>query len=663
MSSKNAQKIEKIVKEENKQPPKMISNQSQTSDKEEQKELNSDKEKIYLEGEPHIDTSSLDTNKLKEMKQITVKPRETYLKEKISKINFDSKLINNIQKDMTTQVSDIKTQINDNKVIINDKTKDLNKIMKSAKIAKEKNLVKYSDKEYLLRKKHKILKELREEQNNLKLKLNKIESNEALLKSEGFINLNNSYESNIITPYDKSIKQQEQKNIKHQKNLINERLKEIEFRIGQIMKDDKDNQISKKEKLESYKQNFERDKELIEARAEKYLKETKERNKRIAKDMEQLVEKRKKEIEIKEKEEKKKKKELIEKFKEKEKKIERQRLEEKKLIMVKYMPFRKIKLDKKEEDYNFAKMKQKYIDKEQNLLKKINDEKKMKSKMLSNDELQNFWEQIDIKKEENKKKKEIDEQKEREKFEAAKNFKPKYVSKYNEQTDEEVRNVLDEKKIKKEYINGLNELKINFAKKKVHQPKIDEGKKKERVDAITKLENPKLFQIKYTLKKPEKNKIQQDKKSMEWLYKLKKNSELKNLNNSAEMNNPLNLIKKPKVIKISSSFTKNKKENVNPKQFNYLEELRNKKKIKPQATEIKDIITENNETGNLLQDVEQMKIQTERLDRKAEMGEEILKINGGISNNPKLGKELSDLYINSIGNKLKILNKVYETDN
>ena len=52
------------------------------------------------------------------------------------------------------------------------------------------------------------------------------------------------------------------------------------------------------------------------------------------------------------------------------------------------MPFRKIKLDKKEEDYNFAKMKQKYIDKEQNLLKKINDEKKMKSKMLSNDELQ-----------------------------------------------------------------------------------------------------------------------------------------------------------------------------------------------------------------------------------------------------------------------------------
>ena len=64
---------------------------------------------------------------------------------------------------------------------------------------------------------------------------------------------------------------------------------------------------------------------------------------------------------------------------------------------------------------------------------------------------------------------------------------------------------MDEKKIKKEYINGLNELKINFAKKKVHQPKIDEGKKKERVEAITKLENPKLFQIKYTLKKPEKN--------------------------------------------------------------------------------------------------------------------------------------------------------------
>jgi hypothetical protein len=102
----------------------------------------------------------------------------------------------------------------------------------------------------------------------------------------------------------------------------------------------------------------------------------------------------------------------------------------------------------------------------------------MKSKMLSNDELQNFWEQIDIKKEEYKKKKEIDEQKEREKFEAAKNFKPKYVSKYDEQTDEEVRNVLDKKKIKKEYINGLNELKINFAKKKYINLKLMKVKKR-----------------------------------------------------------------------------------------------------------------------------------------------------------------------------------------
>ena len=647
------------MKQENKNISNEISNIREIIQNEERNEINSDQENVYLEGEHHIDNSLSDSKKIKKMNKLVVKAREIYLKEKISKIDYNRNLLSNIHKDMKNQVEDIKTQINENKVSINKKEKDLKKLMENIKLSKEKNLVKYSDKEYNLHQKHKILKELYEEQNLLKSKLNKIETNEKLLKSEGFLKLNNSYENIAITPYDKSKKEKEIKDIKDKKSELNERLIEIGFRIREIMKEEKDNKFSKKEKLENYKQNFERDKELIEARAEKYLKESKERNKRISQDMEQLVEKRKKEIENKEKEDEKKKKEILDKFKEKEKKIERQRLEEKKMIMEKYMPYRQLKLNKKLEDYTYAKLDKEYFETENKLMKKINLEKKLKTKMPTDTDLHNFWEQIDIKKEELKKKKELRDEKEKEKFEAVKNFKAKYKSKYNQQTDEEMRNIIEEKNNKKEYLIALNDSKMKFIKKNIHQPQINEVKKKERLEAIVKLEQPKLFQIKYTLKKHEKEKPI-DKKKLEWFYKLKKESNYKNLNNSAEMDNPLSLIKKPKIVRLSSSFTKSKKNNnVNPKQFNYLEEFKNKKNKRQNTSEFLDIKI-NEENNNSIEDIQIMKERTQMLENKVQMSEELLRSNGGIANNPKLGKQVSDMYINSIENKIKLLNKIYD---
>ena len=42
------------------------------------------------------------------------------------------------------------------------------------------------------------------------------------------------------------------------------------------------------------------------------------------------------------------------------------------------------------------------------------------------------------------------------------------------------------------------------------------------------------------------------------------------------------------------------------------------------------------------------------------MSEQLLKVNGGVANNPKLGKEVSDYIIGSIEAKLNLLNKVNE---
>jgi hypothetical protein len=380
MASKEIKNADKNIQSEVQVPPIMLSNQSQTSEIEDQKEINSSQEKLYLEGEEHIDPYSLDSNNVQVKEQLSLKPREAYLKEKIDKENYDMKLIKNIKKDIKYQVNEIKSEISDNKVSINEKTNDLSKIMDDAKKSKEKYLVKYSDKEYNLRNKHKILSTLREEQNTLKSKLLKIEENESLLQSEGFMNLNKSFESQLITPYDKSIKEQKKKSIKQQKTDLNERLKEVEFRISQIIQEENDQKFSKKEKLENYKQNFEKDKEIIKARADKYLKEIKERNKRMSQDMEKLVEKRKKEIEKKEKEDEEKKKQILDKFKEKEKEIERKRIKEKRLIMAKYMPYRKLKLETKEDDYTYAKLKKKYENTENNLFKQVNLEKKTSQK-------------------------------------------------------------------------------------------------------------------------------------------------------------------------------------------------------------------------------------------------------------------------------------------
>ena len=324
--------------------------------------------------------------------------------------------------------------------------------------------------------------------------------------------------------------------------------------------------------------------------------------------------------------------------------------------MEKYMPYRQLKLNKKLDDYTYAKLDKKYLETENKLIDKINLEKKLKSKMLTSDELHNFWEQIDIKKEELKKKKELIEEKEKEKFEAVKNFKAKYKSKYSQQNDEEMYNIIDEKNNKKEKVMLNNNSKMKYIKENVHQPRINEVKKKERLENIVKLEQPKLFQIKYTLKKQEKEKPI-DKKKLEWFYKLKKESNLKYLNNSAEMDNPLSLIKKPKIMRLSSSFSK-KNKNVNPKQFNYIEELRNKKN-KQNTSEILDIKI-NEDKNNSIEDIQILKEKNQRLEEKVQMSEKLLRTNGGIANDPKLGKQVSDMYINSIENKIILLNKVYD---
>ena len=695
-----------ILQKENKKPPDF---QNQF----EEKEITSEQEKIYLQGEPHIEVTTADKEimcppideKLKtEPKQLKVfRPRENYLKEKISKLNYDQKLLNNIQKDLGSQMENIKTQIKEKNILITEVPKDLNKfIIRSA--STDNKIIKYSNEDYELKKKHKVIKELKEEQETLKKKLIKIEENEALLNNEGFMNLNNSYDGK--TKFDKNLKEQHIKSIKNKKNDINERLKEIDFRIEQLLKED-NFKLTKKEKIQNFKENFERDKEIIEARANKYLKEIKERNQRVANDINNLVEKRKKEIEQKEKDDQLIKEKIRKEFIEKEKAIERKRLKEQEEIMLKYKPFMNVKNDKNEKDYLFGIYDKRYQENEQKLIDKINNEKKKRNKMVTSEELQNFLIKIEEKKEQIKKEKEKRDKNEMEKFEIAKNYKPSYISHFNEMIDEEIKK--EKEKSKKEEIFALKELKEEYSKniREKKQPAIDEILKKQRMDVIVALENPKLIQIKDTLIKQKKNKRIKLKKrdpnkpsKYAWMSKLfrleDKNKD--NLNNSAIIQNKL--IKRPKSItylslsarKEKEKEKENEKENENKnekdknnkkkkkkkenditdrpiKKIDYLTELRQKRLLTSGGENDYDILKSINKKGkkmkkgdeNLIHQINDAKLQVENLDKKAQMEEQLLKYNGGIGNNPEAGKKLSGYIMGSIKTKLNILNQLYKS--
>ena len=293
---KNNSKI-LIVQKENQKLPKI--NQNQIS----QTKLTSE-EQMYLNGEPHLETNKedkeimcppIEDHQNIERKNIKyVMSRANFLNKKIENKEYDNKLINNIQKDLEFQVNDIKAQIEGNNILIKETPKDLNKFIIRSSSTYNK-ITKYSNEEYELKKKHKAIKELKEEQAILKSKLDKIEENEALLNSEGFMKLNNSSEN--LTKFDKSIKEQRMKLNKDKKNDIIERIKEIDFRINQILELENNNyKLTKQHRLENYIENYERKREKIDEKAKIFLKETKKKQNNHSKENKKLEEEFKKKI-------------------------------------------------------------------------------------------------------------------------------------------------------------------------------------------------------------------------------------------------------------------------------------------------------------------------------------------------------------------------------
>ena len=668
MSTKKKTLKKTEVEKENKKPPVI----EETSKVEENQEITPEQEKALYEGQEHIEENSQNqsyqSNQLvteiqdeNSKRQIITKPRETYLQEKLSKIDFNQNLVSNIKKELNDQ---IKTVAEDDNILITEVPRNLNKYIKKFPGIRN-NSVDFSSKQ-----KYKQLKVLKDEQNVLKKNLKQVEENEKLLQDEGFINLNNSKKGKSDSMFDKGIKEHELKLVQQKKNKIVEKIKDIELKILNII--ESDNILTNKEKTKLFIDNFERDKEIAEIRAKKYLKESKERSQRMKNDINQLIEKRKKEIEKKDKEDKIQKEELIKKFKEKERAIELKQSKQNNEIMEKYKQFRDKNLEKKGKDYRYSQIYEKYIKQEEKVYKDAAEKRHKLYNSAKIEEIKEFTKKVNDKKE----KDEI--QREQKKIELNQNWKKNKENlpkcNYDMASNEENTFKKEEEiKKKKEEMGARRSLVEEFSDKvrEKYAPEIDDKKKSERERKIYLMEVP-VNPKKYTMNKQKKKRILLKKRDnskpskFKWELKL----EYPAVDKFDEQNK--NLIKKPKRINLSP--IERTKLIIPDKKPDYLREIINKKEVKNRALSSSKVDEEeelntnqqskkwekviNNNSATLLENINNVKEQANSLEKQAEMNEKLLKLNGGIENNPELGKKVSSLLINSIEAKLSILKKV-----
>ena len=651
---------------DNKKPPIKEETKSEKKEEPEKKEITEEMEKKMYEGQEHIEETQVEQKNVEEekpkeipKKEMLIKPRETYLQEKISKMNCNKNLMSNIRKELGDKV---KTVIKEDNVLITEVPKDLNKFMQKVDSKSGKNIFQ----NYFNKQKYKEVKKLNDELSILRKNYAQLDENEKLLQDEGFIQLNNSQKESTL--FDKSIKVQQLKLIQDKKEKMGEKIKSLEYEIKNIMENQK--LLTNKEKVKEFLDNFERDKEIVEIRAKKYLKESKERDQRMQNDINQLIEKRKKEIEEKDKEEKNIKEEKLRKFKEQEKAIEQKQSKLSEEIFIKYKPYINQKPEKTKKNYLYNQRYENFLKKEEKLFKdKFNKNKKEKDKITYKfEDIDKFAVEYDEKLENRKYEQEQKSMELSEQWAKNRGKLPKsnYVPE-NEKLDKS----LDEEKIRIEdtrsYQYGKN-IRENMI------PEIDIKKKREREAIIFSLEDPKNANKKYTLNKQKKNRIILKKRdnSKPSKYKWKLKLEENEADKKEEAINQ-NLIRKPKKINLQP-ITRTSTQ-IPEKKPDYLQEIINKKEEKKRVMssmerdsnyEIDDINKKskkwekeiNNKGGSLIENINNVQEKAKIIDQEADLKEKLLHVNGGIENNPELGRKVSNLLIDSIQAKINILKKM-----
>ena len=223
----------------------------------------------------------------------------------------------------------------------------------------------------------------------------------------------------------------------------------------------------------------------------------------------------------------------------------------------------------------------------------------------------------------------------------------------SENAKKEEKKIREKDQEKKTKLKELETLKINYSNKSVPKPIINPKLKKNREERKDKIDKESVI-----------NTQNQNKKRME-MYQLpppinKKYDDLKvytesfvSVSKSGDFNNLI--FSKPKKLKpIRLLHPKPEKP------INYLEEFKGKKSSGSQTFKNK-INIEINENDNNKVILEKLKLFEEKsndIDNQVKLKKEEMKLRGGYSKNTKMGDEIGKMIIQSIEDKINIMNKL-----
>ena len=652
MSNSGISRTKNQVEPENKNPPK----------------FEEDETKEY-EGDVHIgiNTEEMDSNRMME-----IKPREEYLQKKIDEMNFDDNVMNGVTRGLGLSLDFIRNDLDDDKILITEVTND-NLIKKYVDENEEKEKIHKTDEQNIISKKHlKKLRDYREEKEFLNKKIKMLESKKKFIESEGMMN---------IDEVEQNIKNNELRKIKKDTSFLNTRINEIDYQIKNIIAEEYS--MTRKEKINLFLSNFEKEKEKSELQTKKYYKKFREKRNQIKqlekemklnseKELEKIEENKKKEQELilenakkiieKERETREKmKKKNEEKEKERIEKLEKhneEKTEEQKEIEKKF-------INKKQNECIYFRNPKIYLQNEEDYLKAELEKIKEAHPIISLKEIKEF--KTEKVKNYNKNKLDIDEKYNKIKKDWIKNKNdlPKFKNHLFKEAEERTKQLEEEEKKKNELISERAHAKKKYGESvQDRKPEISEKKKKEREDNIKKLTEK--ITVKDTIYNYKKKRILLVKRDPNKPSKF--NWELK-LDDIDEKDVEINkaLIKKPKINILSSSLEKNKRESSTKKsddlQKNLIKkrnhtEINSDNEISVKKENLKWEKMIKNKNGSIKQNIQNVKIKAEHLEQLANEKEKILKVNGGIEKNPELGQKVSDLLIDSIHAKLSILNSI-----
>ena len=652
---------------------KKVPNNNSNNQPSKKTELQSEKEYL-VEKEPN--ESQEQTNiqdhppEEKPKKMIEIKPRETYLKDKIGKLNFNNNILSGINKGIYEKLISVKNEIISQEINLREMPKSVKRyVNKSFDLSSNSKNDNINNKN-----KYKTIKDLKIERDNLNRKLLQIMENEKLLENE----------DNIGLVVEKNIKEKIKKDSTIQKNKILEKIEIINEKIKNMMLDDELN-IRKQTNLRNFIDNFERDKEIVEIRAKKYLKEKKERKKRLDNDLNQLAEKRKKEIEDKNIKQKQDQEKMILKLKRQAKEIEDKRSKEIGAQSILYKPYINGKIEGGIKNYLFKQKYDKFLKEEQSLLDKEKFNRKNKMKQVSNEEIEEFNNKMDKKREEKKLEKEQKKEKLLKEWEERKKTLPTYVNPLSEVACNDISKQFNDLQEKNEKAKELLKKKMDYSEEVayLHSPHIDKELEQKRIETIKSLDAKNIILEKDKNKKENKRKGRVILKKPDPNKPSKYTWKLKILNNSDnEISIEKALIKRPKQIKTSISLEKgpnklpeikkdylqelikekeNKEQkNINVKSYN---SLKTDNYVQSASKKWDKLIIDKVNKGNLgnkelVDNINNARSKIELLDLRAIRSQKLLNVQEPTSNEVELNKKVSSLLIDSIEAKLSLLNQM-----